>query len=500
MEKELKIESAYIVFADIKGFSKLKKENYKYFDKIYNDIYKIFKDKIKSKHIIAYNTWGDAITISSKDENIVKNILKLREYFSKDEYLNDKKLKKLDIPKLRIRIACHYGKFYNYTNNFTKREDFIGEAINTTARIEPITRPNEIFVTRAFKQELENDFNEINKIKFYKLGELDLAKDFGKHELYILKNEDEHEELIDKLQQEILIDELPDIKPLHKDIKEKIERKYLSYNQKEYKKIINKIVLTKDNSEELMMVITNCKNDGYYNEALVGIKKLKEFYLDSNGIKVYPYQTNTKLLKTEVNSLTRLGQYEEAGYIIYNLWKSGDKDGDTLSMLAAQYKRNACYDKEGKFRRKLNSKNNELLIRSLNLYLEAFKLSFKDDESYYPAINAAYISRILHDEQYERYNTELTNFIINNWNTTKRQNWWLGSTVAQAHLLQGDYEKCLAVFAKTIKENIEDGNEIPKFEYEATIQQIEMYKFYRKSRNSKELDKVIEFLENNKGK
>ncbi len=71
--------------------------------------------------------------------------------------------------------------------------------------------------------------------------------------------------------------------------------------------------------------------------------------MNVNGLKVYPYYLDFELLKLKANCLTRLGKYEEASNIMYALWHlcEGFKlnDTDTLSMLAAQYKRRAICKK-----------------------------------------------------------------------------------------------------------------------------------------------------------
>lgn len=476
------IDTAYIMFTDIKGFSKLDETNYKVFAEIYDDISKIFKKDLESENIVSFNTWGDAIVLVSKDKNIVHNILKLRDYFKTHKYKQTRNFEDRNISDLKIRIGCHYGEFYSFKNEFTGKKDFIGTNVNLAARIEPQTRPNEIFVTQEFKNKLE----DIEYIRFDSLGEIPLAKNFGSHEIYVLRKKTEPKQVIDILKEQDLIKELPDISSIKNTEKEKINNKYIAHIKKDFKKVIDDFIIDVNNSEELLYVTSTCKNKGYYNEAKEGIKKLKNFFIDMEGIKVYPYKTNIKLIKLEINVLTRIGNYRKAGKLTYNLWKSGNKDSDTLAMLAAQYKRRACIDKTDKL---LKIYDEKLLKRALYLYLEAFRRGFIDENAYYPAINAAYISKILGSE-YGKYDTQLTNYIITEWGYSTDVNWWVNSTIAEAYILQGDYDMAINKFNDIFK-----SSKPPVFELHSTMKQIELYQFYEeKDVNKKEISRILDLL------
>jgi class 3 adenylate cyclase len=474
------IEHGFIIFTDIKGFSKLTEENYPVFDEIYQDISNIFQKDLQSENIISFNTWGDAIVLVTKDKNVINNLLRLREYFIKHEYTRKPNFQKRNIEELKIRIGCHFGEFYSFINQFTKKPDFVGTDINLAARIEPSTRPNEVFVTKEFK----NQYKKFEGVRFDKLGEIELAKNFGSRKIYVLRKADEEKQVIDHLEKQNLINELPDIKPLSKEQKSKIKKKYLYKSKSELKKIIKKYKIKQSSSEELFLIASVCKDLGYYDEALDVVEKLKSFAIDLKNIQVYPYRSNFELLKIEANSLTRLNKYQKASEIVYNLWKSGKQDSDTLSMLAAQYKRQACIDSNNQF---IKNYNKELLIRSLNLYLEAFRRGFVNEDAYYPAINAAYIANVIGSE-YAQYNTQLTNYIRIEWRNSDYQDWWRDSTVAQAYILQGNYKEAKREFKKIFEIN----SAIPIFEFDSTIQQLEFCKFYEYNQNNKkEIEKII---------
>ncbi len=65
-----------------------------------------------------------------------------------------------------------------------KAKNVIGKGINTTARIEPIVKENEVYCSERFYDHL-NDEENIN-IKGFSLGTKSLAKDFGKMKIYKL--------------------------------------------------------------------------------------------------------------------------------------------------------------------------------------------------------------------------------------------------------------------------------------------------------------------------
>lgn len=478
----MKSTRAYIMFADIKGFSKLQESEYQIFSDIFEDISTIFFEDIKSDELISLNTWGDAVVIVSKNKDIVNNILKFRDYFKNNTYKDGRDFEKREISELKVRIACHYGKFSVYHNKLTKKDDFIGHNINLAARIEPKTRPNEIFVSKEFKDNYKNSGN----IKFEHIGVIPLAKDFGNHEIYVLRKSDEEVHLMDSLDKYNLLESLPDIEVLSKELIKSLEVKYKNKTQRDILNIINTI--DKDKSiQELYFLASLCKNNGYYKEANKCVQLLKDFSIDVENIQVYPYQTDIKLLKIEANSLTREGKYEEAGAIVYNLWKSGNTDGDTLSMLAAQYKRRACYDENDNPKKEFTE---ALLVRSLYLYLEAFRIAFVTDEAYYPAINAAFISKIIGGAEHGKYCTNLTHYIITEWKNKFGTDLWLDLSIAQAYLLREQYDISIEKFR-----DILERDNIDVFEIQSTIKQIELYKQYEyNSRNKDELDKIILLL------
>ena len=125
------------------------------------------------------------------------------------------------------------------------------------------------------------------------------------------------------------------------------------------------------------------KKRGLYTESLTLVDHLEHLAIQVDGINVYPIRHRVRLLQIKANVLTRLGRYEDAADVVYGLWQAGHHDAETLSMLAAQYKRRALYAGNADF--DPETMNYELLHRAKNLYLEAFRIEI---DNYYPVINA----------------------------------------------------------------------------------------------------------------
>ena len=146
------------------------------------------------------------------------------------------------------------------------------------------------------------------------------------------------------------------------------------------------------------------------------------------------FKYNKDCMKLEANCLTRLGRYKEASSLIYGVFQLGDKTPDTLSMLAAQYKSQAIFNKDNTLL-PYNDINRDLLKRSLSLYIEAFRLNIED---YYSAINVAYLYKLIgKNEEAKR----LAKYIEQTHKSSKNKDWWLGTTLLECRIIVGDFNK-----------------------------------------------------------
>ena len=74
------------------------------------------------------------------------------------------------------------------------------------------------------------------------------------------------------------------------------------------------------------------------------------------------------------------------------------------------------------------------LQRAWEMYSEAFR---QDMDDYYPAINAAYLGLIGAERTKGR---SLARYIIAEWRDRVDEDWWTGSAVAEAYMLDDQFD------------------------------------------------------------
>jgi len=473
------VKNAYIIFTDLKGFSTLTELETRIF---YNKLVKKLSKKIMhlEESSLVWNTWGDALMAIFEDKNkIIELAFEYRDFFRNYNF------KENNIKELSPRIACHFGDFYIFKDPLLKgKKNAIGKNINTTARIEPITRPNEIYVTENFKKNIETSDLEKIEVSFDELGQIPLAKNFGSYNLYRLRKSSEKKTIMDRILKQDLSEMLPEVEKITKEqeknlkyLKESPSIEILNRNL-----ILNNILAQDLNENYLFEIAKIYKAFGLYENSLKVIYKIKNQTQDIDSLKLTLFKYKKDLMKLEANCLTRLGRYEEASNLIYGVWQLGNRDSDTLSMLAAQYKRRALFSDDNILVYKENI-NTSLLNRALSLYIEAFRLNIED---YYPAINIAYLYKILGSANSGKGH-RLAQYIIATW-SDKINDWWLASSILECEIIIEDFEDLDNKFHDIIlKYNP------PVFEKKATLTQIELYKKLVIGDN-KTLDKIINLL------
>lgn len=470
--------NGYIIFSDLKGYSKLSEtETRKYFEKVNYDLSQRMNKYLQCAE--AFNTWGDAVVAVFTDgRDAVDMVLEYRDFFNTYDF------EALEMTRLMPRIGGHFGEFFSFKDELLGRTNMYGSNINTAARIEPVTRTGEIFVTREFKAEIEKLPFALDYVSFDELGIVELAKSFGEKELFRLYRQGEKPQVIDKIFALDLSGALPPPPELNSEEKSIIAYSAAISKHEEFLVWLDSVDLSARSGEFMFRLAGICKNLGLYQQAVGLIQKLESFDIESYGIKMYPYKHRQDLLKLKANCLTRLGHYPEAADIVYGLWQIGMKDSDTLSMLAAQYKRRALFNEAGDVCRA--SINIELLIKAKDLYLEAFRRNIED---YYPAINAAYLYRIL-GAQENIQGMKLAQYVSISWIKREGENWWLDSTLAEALLLQDFFAAAYLTFERALQLHQPDS-----FERASAVDQIGTYA--RLTGNEMKLKEIISLLSTN---
>lgn len=170
----------YIIFTDIEKYSLLDNDDLKTF---HSDIAPVIFDKLKTfqDNAIFWNTWGDAIVAVYDNAEMAINMpLVYRDAFREINFY------KHGIHELKPRIAGNYGEFELLFDPALGKDNVHGTTVNQTARIEPITIPGEIFVSKIFWQTAMQTYDFKDLCRFDDMGEVSLAKKAGKLNLYRL--------------------------------------------------------------------------------------------------------------------------------------------------------------------------------------------------------------------------------------------------------------------------------------------------------------------------
>ncbi len=464
----------FIIFTDLKGYSKLSENEAELF---FTELNPALSTQIKPylSRAEAFNTWGDAVIAAFSDgKDAIDLMLNYRDFFNNFDFTS------LGMTCLMPRIGGHYGELFTFQDRILGRMNMYGSNVNTAARIEPVTRAGEIFVTRQFKEAIGQAALPFDYISFDELGFVELAKSFGERELFRLRYDFENPQVIDKIYAMDLSGALPPSPDLTSEELKLIDR-YASCNDTNFTTFLGSDKIQDRSGEFYFRLAIICKNFGLYCEAISFVHKLENNFIETAGLKMFPYKHRQDVLKLKANCLTRLGQYQEASDIVYSLWQQGMKDSDTLSMLAAQYKRRALVGTDDTI--SIDKVNRELLLKAKDLYLEAFRRNIED---YYPAINAAYLYRFLGGSESDN-GIKLARYVMDSWQNREGENWWLDSTLAESLILQDSLPKAEVTFAKALDRHHPDS-----FERSATITQINTYAIL--SYKETELKRIIDLL------
>ena len=168
-----------MLFADVEGFTKVPEHLTPIFvDKFLGGI----SEGIKSLSVppAFANTWGDSFFAVFDDLDSALNLaIILRDYFSKGDW-SELGLK----DGLEVRISMHAGPVYEEFDPILKSKNFFGKHVNQAARIEPIVLPGSVYVSEIMAALLAFGHDDFD---FEYVGNLELAKNYGSHPIYILQ-------------------------------------------------------------------------------------------------------------------------------------------------------------------------------------------------------------------------------------------------------------------------------------------------------------------------
>lgn len=184
-----------MLFADVVHFSQIQERQVPSFVSHFLGTIGALEKETRVRPAIK-NTWGDGLfMVFRKAQDAVCFSRALVERVGHTDWAS------LGLPpELNIRVALHTGPVYLGRDPVTGHRNCFGTHVNNTARIEPITPPGKIYVSQAFAalaaaMDLKDCLCEY-------VGEMPLAKNFGRFPMYVLQTMEDPVDFGDPLDQE----------------------------------------------------------------------------------------------------------------------------------------------------------------------------------------------------------------------------------------------------------------------------------------------------------
>ncbi len=179
-------EVVTLLFADLVGYSRLAEDQVPYFVK---DFLASLVDRMKRLRgrPLFKNLWGDALCFAFSDPAAAAECaLSLRDLVRQTEW------SARHLPAdLAIRIGLHAGPVFKGREPVLKRLNYFGSHVNLAARIEPITRPGNVYASEQFVALLVARGSKGIDSRY--VGVITLPKEFGSYPIYHIKRVNEIE-------------------------------------------------------------------------------------------------------------------------------------------------------------------------------------------------------------------------------------------------------------------------------------------------------------------
>jgi class 3 adenylate cyclase len=167
-----------MLFGDVKGFSKLTDEHFRFFPTILEVSHKVLKESQFKPCFL--NTWGDGLfAVFDSVVHAADFALRLLDRMGNVNWGG------VGFPgNLLMRIGLHAGPVYEHENPLLGKMDFAGSHVNRAARIEPVTTPGCAFASEQFAAILK--MTKDHPFECELVGIEKLAKDYDRCSLYRL--------------------------------------------------------------------------------------------------------------------------------------------------------------------------------------------------------------------------------------------------------------------------------------------------------------------------
>jgi class 3 adenylate cyclase len=168
-----------MLFADVKGFSKLTDEELPGFAQrvlgAFAEVLDRHRDAVEHQ-----NTWGDALYVVLSDAPSASACA-----LDLQAGMTGLNLETEGLPaQLALRLGAHIGPVFPTHDPVIDGPAFMGSHVSRTARIEPVTPPGEVYVTEPFAAALALGGHD--EFGFDYVGHMPAAKDFGRLRMYRL--------------------------------------------------------------------------------------------------------------------------------------------------------------------------------------------------------------------------------------------------------------------------------------------------------------------------
>ncbi|MBU1398821.1 MAG: hypothetical protein KKH85_08040 [Proteobacteria bacterium] len=191
----LKSQVMVMLFADVVRFSQIHERQVPSFVSHFLGAIGALETELKIRPATK-NTWGDGLfMVFRKAQDAICFSRALVERVGHTDWAS------LDLPPdLNLRVALHTGPVYLGRDPVTGHRNCFGTHVNKAARIEPITPPGKIYVSQSFAA-LAAAMDLKDCICEY-VGEMPLAKNFGRFPMYVLQTMEDPVDLGDPCDQE----------------------------------------------------------------------------------------------------------------------------------------------------------------------------------------------------------------------------------------------------------------------------------------------------------
>ena len=165
-----------IIFTDFKGFSKIGEAELPYFwEEVMGGVAAVIERH--RDEVLCRNTWGDALFAVTSSASAAAHIaLELQEALVELARFGE---------EAGMRVSVHLGPVYSLTDPVTGVPTVLGEEVNRTARIEPVTPVGQVYVSQSFGAILAMEQPGLFRLSY--VGRVKLAKSHGELGMYRLE-------------------------------------------------------------------------------------------------------------------------------------------------------------------------------------------------------------------------------------------------------------------------------------------------------------------------